>query len=578
MSVDKLYDSLFTKLAIISPVLSQPVVEEVHERIESACKKALVSATALQALSELSSYLESKFKEEDIRTAFRETLRPWVSLQKLRNELSTTEERLRSIEHSGKSGDEALAALLGLTQKVDDLHRQIAALEATFATPEIKGPQTCAGLRNCGNRCFMHGIEKGLWASQAFRRLVAAKARLIETDAPKEGAARTALFLDQLFQKLDATPASRVLEPSEEVVQNLISELTRRHKDLIDGQQHDASEFLAAIFADILADDEHLLSYDVTKNRPPELKGDFVIPTIDLKEHVDANIFLVNLPFQEGADIDLQRAVVSSISEEIVEPEAVAASDRNAGMDRAKILEALKDFRAGIPVQRTVVFSANPPPCLLIQLVPAARRVAELDSKLTDLKPEERAIIEVDAPKKSVKVPACVHVPTVLSIRSASERLPSPCYILKGVVLHTGEQRTGHYFTYLPLQEAGGAAAAAASQFICHNDETVSKIDAHEGVLRLQKDAYLLVYDLAPIPEVPGVAAVPEAEAPAGRGPGVDPEAAKPSPSPVDVPSPKDLEKGETQAAKELSADSPKLPVDNSDNKQDKELSKVAHR
>ena len=502
MSIDNLYDSLFTTLAVISPVLPQAVVEETHGRIERACAQARVSATALQAVKELSSYLESKFREEDIRSAFRQTLQPWINLQQLRDDLRKGEGELQHIEHSGKSGDEALAALLSLTQKVETLRSKIEALEAKFRKPEVSGPQTCAGLRNSGNRCFMHGIEKSLWASQAFRQLVAAKVKLIEAGGLKEGAPRTALFLDRLFQKLDVTPASRVLEPDDEVVRNFLAELGRNHKELLDGQQHDAAEFLEAIFSDILADGEHLLSYDVAKDRPPEVKGDFVIPTIDLKEHVDANIFIVNLPPQEGKEVDLQQAVVSSFTEEVIEPEAVASSDRNVGRDREEIIKSLQSVHGGVRVRRTVVFSAPPPQCLMIQLVPAARRVADVDSKLKDLKPEERAIIEADAPKKSVKVPACVSVPTVLSIRCESDRLPSPYYMLKGVVIHTGEQRTGHYFTYVPFQGAGLAADAVANQFVCHNDASVSKLDAKAGALHLEKDAYLLVYDLAPVPEV----------------------------------------------------------------------------
>ena len=534
MTVDNLYDSLFTTLALISPVLTQPVVEEVHGRIERACAQARVTATALQSMNELSSYLESKFREEDIRSAFRAILRPWINLQELRNDLGTAEENLRGIERSGRSGDEVLTAILGLTQKIDTLRHKILAAEAGLARPEVKGPQTCAGLRNSGNRCFMHGIEKGLWASQAFRQLVAEKAKLIETGSLKEGASRTALFLDRLFQKLDVTPASKILEPDDEAVQGLVTELRRRHKELLDGQQHDAAEFLAAIFSDIFAEGEHLLSYDVAKDRPPELGGNFVIPTIDLKEHIDANIFLVNLPPQEGADVDLQQAVVSSFAEETIEPEAVAASDRNAGVDREEIFRSLQGVRGGIQVHRNVVFSAPPPRCLIIQLVPAARRVSDLDPRLKDLKPEERAIIEADAPKKSVKVSACVHVPALLSIRCASERLPSPYYMLKGVVIHTGEQRTGHYFTYVPCQEPGLSAAAVANHFICHNDSVVSKLDIREGALHLQKDAYLLVYDLVPIPEVDGVAAS-GGEAPAAREPSAPPVPPEPLPGPADL-------------------------------------------
>ena len=485
MNIDKLYDCLSNQLADVKVGLSSDQVDTIAGHINLACAEARTSTAASGALSELSSHIEKNLTSlPDIRDILKAGLRPWIELQKLYDEFKTAAEKVSEAEHSGKSGDGAIATLVDLTKRVEEIREKIATAEAILVPPEVLGAQACAGLRNRSNRCFIHATLKVLWASRAFRKLVTTKA--------KKETPRTALLLDRLFQKLDVTPASKVLEPDDEAIHSLLIELGERYPQMLDGTQHDASEFLGCIFTDLLAKDEHLFSYSVSKKRPPELAGDFVIPTIDLKEHVEGTIFLVNLPDLEGARVELQEALTISTVPEVVDPEAVLTSDRNADKNLGEIMKVLEKAPREVRVERSVEFSAPPPPCLLVQLVPAARQVPDVDPKLKDLKPEEKAVIEADAPKKSLKVSVRMHVPRTLTIKTEDGKTPR--YALKGIVIHKGEQRSGHYFAILPEE----APSEDSDQFISHNDEAVSRVLGPDGaLLDLEQNGYLLIYDLS---------------------------------------------------------------------------------
>ena len=475
MNIDALYDSLFSRLLVVSSYLSTDQAEEIEKQISLACADSRLSTAASKALNELSSHLESSLSSTpEMWETFKETLRPWIELQKLHDELGVDEGKIKEAECSKKSGDEAVAALMELTKRIEEVRQKIVAVESTLAPPELSCAQACAGLRNRSNRCFIHAIVKSIWASHAFRRLVAAKAT-----------SKTALLLDRLFQKLDATPASTILEPHDEAVLKLLAEIGKNHPQILDGEQHDASEFLECLFTDMLAEGEYLFSYDVSKKRPRELEGDFSIPTIDLKEHVDGNVFLVNLPSKEGSYVELQEAVTASLSEETIDPEAIANSERNVGKNRREILASLERAPREVRVERTILFSPPLPSCLLVQLVPAARQVLDIDPKLADLTPEERAVIETDAHRRSLKVPVRVHVPHTLTIKSQVAQ----SYTLKGIVIHKGEQCSGHYFAILPEE--------APHQFVRHDDEAVSRVFGSDGAhLDLEQNGYLLVYDI----------------------------------------------------------------------------------
>jgi hypothetical protein len=520
VDVTNLYDSLFAQLAIASSSLPQQKVDAIHEQILSTidrCSDACVSAAAQQALHGLSAYLDSQV-QPGVRDSFRRVLRPWMELLQCRADLDTVNQDLEEVERSGRSDDNGVRLLLSLTGRVDQLRQQIAALEAETTRPQTREPpakraarepaaaasasdrnarmtgvaasQECAGLRNRNNRCFVNGVVKALWASQAFRQLVASKARR----------SRIALALDHLFTKFDHTPPSVVLEPHDEAVQGLLTEIGRRKPELLDGHQHDASELLNYIFDDMLAGGESLLSYDVTKERPERLRREngfnFAIPAIDLPEHSYTNIFDVHLQAHKGPRVDLQEAMTSFSSEELIDPEDLIRSDRNAGRAR-EILDAIGHRPQRANVRQNIVFRDPPPPCLLVQLVPNTQVVAEIDPQLRDLSPQDRAIIEADAQKKTVKIPTQVDIPQVLTTRSASGRAVR--YTLKSVVIHKGQDGSGHYFAYLPAAEGAPAAAAASpSQLVCHNDEEVRRVLARGAQADLARDAYLVVYDLDP--------------------------------------------------------------------------------
>ena len=122
-----------------------------------------------------------------------------------------------------------------------------------------------------------------------------------------------------------------------------------------------------------------------------------------------------------------------------------------------------------------------------MQLVPAARQVLDIDPKLHDLKPEERAVIEADAHQRSFKIPVRVHVPNTLPIKFLDGAVAR--YTLKGIVIHKGEQRVGHYFAILPEE----APLESARQFVRHDDEAVCRVLGREGAhLDLEQNGYLL--------------------------------------------------------------------------------------
>lgn len=374
----------------------------------------------------------------------------------------------------------------------------------------------CAGLRNRSNKCYVYGCCKGLWASKKFREVIERKAAALEERQSAEQEGRpscrlTALYLHRLFITFDGTTPSEIIEPEEQALHDVLKEMARYHPAVAEGKAQDASEFLSWLFEDIFDPQEFLFSYVENKRRPQELTASFCIPNIDCQETTQGNLFIVQLPAEEGAQVELQSAFEPTMTEETIEPEAVLASEANKGKNQEEIVAKLAKMPRKVHVRHTKLFTGEPPPCLFVHLVRQVREVdvpveqlkAELDAKMVaSLGLKDQEIEMLWGRKEAVKVGAKVDVAPTLCLHHADSGQIR--YRLRAVVVHTGLADAGHYYSYLATEQQDQSSATKGElqsplegvSFVRHDDHRVVKVPYSQALEReLQQQAYVLMYD-----------------------------------------------------------------------------------
>jgi hypothetical protein len=411
-----------------------------------------------------------------------------------------------------------------LTARLDRVQKENAAAQATAPLP-----LGCAGMRNRSNKCYAYGCLKGLWASKKFRDIIEQKAKLAEPK-PEDAVALhrhcTVQALSRLFFTFDATRPSEVLEPEEKAITDLFEEMSKNHPALAKSEQQDATEFLNWMFDDIFEKkDEYLFSYTEYKRRPMELKVDFCIPNIDVPQVTTGNLFVIQFPDKEGAIINPQTAFDPDIVEEGIDPASILTAEQNKGRESFEKLEQLPGI---VHVQRTRFFKKEPP-CLFVHLWRQLREVdvplevikAGFDAKtLAELKLTDEEIMKGFGRKERVKIPAQAKISEILSLQTEDKRQIR--YRLKSVIIHSGIDGAGHYYSYLPVNapvgpvqkevgaqmppQASGSAglppappkdtAPLAPHFTCHNDHRVFDVPFDTRVEKeLEQEGYILIYD-----------------------------------------------------------------------------------
>jgi hypothetical protein len=311
----------------------------------------------------------------------------------------------------------------------------------------------------------------------------------------------TALFLHRLFLAFDATSSSEVIEPEGKVIHDVLQEMAKYHPSIAEGVQQDSTEFLQWLLEDIFESEEYLFSYVEENKRPQELAVDFCIPNIDIPETTRGNLFIIQLPNQENAQVDPQAAFEPIVVEEIIDPASVLSSDHNKEKDAGAMVSVLSKIPPKVHVLKTKVFQGEPPPCLFIHLW---RQIKETDVPLETLKSEvepetlatlqltDEEMLKLFGRKQKVKVPVQVKVPKEIFIHHAV--MPRIQYALKGVIVHTGLADSGHYYAYLPVGEKG--PSSELTPFVLHNDLRVFAVPHdHKLEAELQQQGYILIYD-----------------------------------------------------------------------------------
>ena len=445
----------------------------------------------------------------------------------LDREIQATEQQLAVVRKSladffakPPEGDEAEATLIAMTgseaaleQKLEQLQKE----KALVSTPP--SIHECAGLRNAGNKCYVHGCLKGLWASKKFREIVERKAAALESAEGAPVRPLTAIFLSRLFLTFDATKSSEIIEPEERAIQELLREMAKYHPFVGEGRQQDATEFLNCLFGDLFDADEALFTYVERKQRPVALKdAHFCIPAIDLPSTVRGNLFVLQLPAQEGARVSVQEGFEPTFITEDIEKEAVLTSDQNKDKDAGMIFEELSKTPPEVEVMRERIFQGTPPPCLCIHLwrqiknvdVPMEKIKKEVDASVLALGLSDDELKKICGRTEGIKVPVSVDIPPEVTIHHAE--LNRMRYKLQGVIIHSGQAGSGHYYSYLPedgasasdSREPAAAAEAAAPHddaakvlsFVRHDDARVYSVPYDRALAKeMEEKAYVLIYD-----------------------------------------------------------------------------------
>ena len=119
--------------------------------------------------------------------------------------------------------------------------------------------------------------------------------------------------------------------------------------------------------------------------------------------------------------------------------------------------------------------------------MPLERLKDELDPRtLSTLKLTDEEIVKLWGRREGVKIPVQVRLSATLSIHHADH--PQIAYKLKGVIIHSGRVDTGHYYTYLPVEEP--------PSYVLHNDQRVVQVPDSENLKKeLEQEGYILIYD-----------------------------------------------------------------------------------
>lgn len=428
-------------------------------------------------------------------------------------QLAKATQAIGALGSSGKSGDAAADVLLAMTGVIAQLTEKLRRLRESAESAAGCRAASCAGLRNRSNKCYAYGCLKGLWASKRFCQIVERAAVALEehlkTAQEKEPRRRlTALYLHRLFTTFDATLSVEVIEPEEKAIADLLSEMAVHHPFVGKSEQQDATEFINCLLEDIFQADEALFSYIERKERPAGMLCDACIPSIDIPEQVRGNLFIVRLPSGEGAQISVQDSFEPMMTKELLEKEAIAASEHNKEKDVGCLFETLASLPASVDVRRHRLFQGTAPACLFIHLwrqikevdIPLAELKKTIDPSLAALGLSDEELKKVCGRTEGIKVPSRVAVQRRLSIHHVDGTTIH--YRLLAAIIHAGQARKGHYFAYLAVPDGAAATTAAAaaapspSGFVCHNDHQVFRMADSEKLKRdLEENSYVLIYD-----------------------------------------------------------------------------------
>ncbi len=539
MNIHEFCQSLSLQLDCVRGALSEEAMAPLRQRVRQfEALHGVVSSTkeaVTKALFQLSVFVVQQSRSLSA-PKISETVVPLISakIRHLAGLVLPPPSDIRSMEVQLQQARKALDVLLefpdvaraesvqAATSRIFDLEEQLdSARRQSAGSAELQKvgppqPLCCAGLHNQSNKCYVYACVKGLWASSPFRALVENKAARLEEwqraekkdDAPRR---MTALYLHRLFLTFDATVPSERIEPEEQVMRELVKEMAHYHPSIAGGKQQDATEFLTWLFEDIMDSREFLFSYVEAKRRPKELTVDFWIPNIDCQERTDGNLFIIQLPDDDKAEVAPQSALETSVVEEILEPESILASENNKERDFEAISAKLSTMSHKVHVTKTKMFCGQEPPCFFVHLwrqireeeVPVEELKMGLEvSTIQALHLTDEEIKKLWGRTQAVKVPTKVKLSPTLVLHHEDGRHVS--YRLKAVVVHAGVAEAGHYSTYLledqpqstTLESAVTRSSLEGVSFVRHDDHRVETVPYSQEVERqLQQQGYILMYD-----------------------------------------------------------------------------------
>lgn len=366
---------------------------------------------------------------------------------------------------------------------------------------EVPGLKRCSGIKNERNMCFTLSVLKGLWASSRIRNFIAS----LEKDQ-KEVPPIVSLLSD-LFRLLDTQNPEILVQATDPVLKKFFEEIRKRHAVLQDAGQQDATEFLQAVFQEILPKNEYLFSFQEISRRPAEMKAECYIPSIDSTKNISENVLVVPVPKDLKEVLDLQKEISSPVREETVQKEEILQSEANSGAGRSDLASQISSVEGKtFLVRRERVFQGKAPPILAVHvwrqiekmpfdLAKARESLSSFLPRAEILRLKEDEIKELSGANQIVrKCMTPVHAPKNLSIRhkDAGELF----YTLRSIIVHVGNaEGGGHYYTYVFPSDEG---SSEKGRFVCkHNDDKVSMIPLDAALQKeIDENGYAYMYDL----------------------------------------------------------------------------------
>ena len=371
--------------------------------------------------------------------------------------------------------------------------------------PSLEKLTISAGIRNKGNMCFALSAFKSLWASQRIRNLLQTVEKEQSPPPP------LVPMLLKLLKLLDIERPDRPIDHTNPVLVELFETMAKTYPFLREEKQQDATEFLQAIFSEILPKNMMLFSFQETSIRPKDLDLQAFIPSIDSTHDTKENVCILSVPANSKEPLDLERELNSPVREEKLDPEEVLHYEGNQGEDPKKLSEYLDAFTKKtkgktFSVRKDREFYGSIPTVLPINvwrpLEEAPSDIQKMREQLASFMSAKEIKALSDEQVKQIsgaqhnvhksKIP--VHPPRILSIRhkDAGELR----YALRSIVIHTGlAEGGGHYYTYIiPPHNA----SSEEKKFVFkHDDEKVTKIPLNDDVQRdIAENGYSYIYDL----------------------------------------------------------------------------------
>jgi len=345
------------------------------------------------------------------------------------------------------------------------------------------------GIRNSGNSCYLDALFVAMCRSHGFRQ------ELMRCKRPNE----INKGMRNLFFAL-TRGKGRAVSPSSPPLSHILSALGRRYSSLKSVSELFRGKRIPSLFSQQDVQEASLFMLEAVLERSDliqfreivekkALLGCFV-PSVDCKslEYEEpkiesSNMLPVSLRGKKSFSLQQNFTGVDDLEE--VELDHILHREENRDLDELHTQELLR-FEGGLPVVRRHVLCGTPPPVLLIHL----HRF-----RVLSIRDDKEKVIAAHQYKRFTRV----EIPFHLNVPFLSGEMVT--YILRSVVVHSGSGvGGGHYMTYIPYQSSE-RADKLPSRWIEYNDDTLS-VHTWEQVQKIiEKQGYILVYDICDDPK-----------------------------------------------------------------------------